>query len=174
MIDASARLNHVALRRGGVAGGGARAAIRAYAAHRCVHPQAENEDRSRRTSGRRRLVNLVNASWDATIDNGPLDILHEAAVLHDNTTLHLTLTFAGVFFMPHGNESLHRSDRAHGPRARQRRAVTVCRNCHHEKIMNVDHLPGDLSVPSLGRRMACTKCGTVGADVRPNWRDRGW
>jgi hypothetical protein len=32
--------------------------------------------------------------------------------------------------------------------------------------MNVDHLPGDLTVPSLGR-FACTRCGTVGADVRP-------
>jgi hypothetical protein len=47
-----------------------------------------------------------------------------------------------------------------------------CRNCHHEKIMNVDHLPGDLTVPSLGNRMACTKCSTVGADVRPNWTER--
>ena len=38
--------------------------------------------------------------------------------------------------------------------------------------MNVDHLPGDLSVPSFGPRMVCTKCGTIGADVRPNWRGR--
>jgi hypothetical protein len=42
-----------------------------------------------------------------------------------------------------------------------------CRNCHHEKIMNVDHLPGNLTVPSLGQRMSCIKCGTVGAEVRP-------
>jgi hypothetical protein len=47
-----------------------------------------------------------------------------------------------------------------------------CINCHHEKIMNVDHLPGDLTVPSLGLRMSCTKCGTVGANVRPNWTER--
>jgi hypothetical protein len=53
-----------------------------------------------------------------------------------------------------------------------RSLLIFCRNCHHEKIMNVDHLPGDLSVPSLGRRMACTKCGTVDADVRPNWMER--
>jgi hypothetical protein len=25
-----------------------------------------------------------------------------------------------------------------------------CRNRHHGKIMNVDHLPGNLTVPSLG------------------------
>jgi hypothetical protein len=35
--------------------------------------------------------------------------------------------------------------------------------------MNVDHLPGDLTAPSFGSRMVCTKCGTIGADVRPNW-----
>ena len=38
--------------------------------------------------------------------------------------------------------------------------------------MNVDHLPGDLTVPSFGPKMVCTKCGTIGADVRPNWRER--
>jgi hypothetical protein len=53
-----------------------------------------------------------------------------------------------------------------------RSLLIFCRNCHHEKIMNVDHLPDDLSVPSLGQRMACTTCGTIGADVRPNWRER--
>jgi hypothetical protein len=39
--------------------------------------------------------------------------------------------------------------------------------CRHETIMNVDHMPGDLTVPSFGPRMVCTKCGTIGADVRP-------
>jgi hypothetical protein len=34
--------------------------------------------------------------------------------------------------------------------------------------MSVDHLPGDLTVPSFGPRRVCTKCGTIGADVRPN------
>jgi hypothetical protein len=33
--------------------------------------------------------------------------------------------------------------------------------------MNVDHLPDDLTVPSFGPRMVCTKCGTIGADARP-------
>jgi hypothetical protein len=37
----------------------------------------------------------------------------------------------------------------------------------------VYHLPGDLTVPSLGPKMACTKCGMIGADVRPNWKERG-
>ncbi len=48
-----------------------------------------------------------------------------------------------------------------------------CHQCHHETAMNVDHLPGDMTVPSFGPRMVCTKCGTIGADVRPNWKERG-
>jgi hypothetical protein len=38
--------------------------------------------------------------------------------------------------------------------------------------MNVDHLAGDLTVPSLGPRMLYTKCGMTGADARPNWKER--
>jgi hypothetical protein len=41
-----------------------------------------------------------------------------------------------------------------------------CNQCRHRVIINVDHLPGDLIVPSFGPR-------TIGADVRPNWRERG-
>jgi hypothetical protein len=47
-----------------------------------------------------------------------------------------------------------------------------CHQCLHEVIMNVDHLPGDVTVPSLGPKMVCTKCGTIGADVRPNWLEK--
>jgi hypothetical protein len=39
-------------------------------------------------------------------------------------------------------------------------------------IMHVDHLPGDLVVPLFGPRMVCTKCGTIGVDVRPNWQEK--
>jgi hypothetical protein len=46
-----------------------------------------------------------------------------------------------------------------------------CHNCRHRVIVNVDHLPGDLTVPSFGPRMVRTKCGTIGADVRPNWQE---
>jgi hypothetical protein len=45
-----------------------------------------------------------------------------------------------------------------------------CHECQHERIMNVDHLPGRVIVPSFGRRMVCTYCGTIGSDVRPNWQ----
>jgi hypothetical protein len=47
-----------------------------------------------------------------------------------------------------------------------------CNQCRHEVVLNVDHLPGDLKIPTLGSRMACTKCRVVGADVRPNWKER--
>jgi hypothetical protein len=47
-----------------------------------------------------------------------------------------------------------------------------CHRCHHERTMNVDHLPGDLTVPSFILRMVCTKCGIVGADVSPDWPER--
>jgi hypothetical protein len=47
-----------------------------------------------------------------------------------------------------------------------------CNQCRHRVIVNVDHLPGDVTVPSFGPRMVCTKCGTIGADVRPNWKEQ--
>jgi hypothetical protein len=53
-----------------------------------------------------------------------------------------------------------------------RSLAVQCHQCRHEVIMNVDHLPVDLTVPSFGPRMGCTQCGTIGADVRPNWRER--
>ena len=55
-----------------------------------------------------------------------------------------------------------------------RSLAVQCPQCRHEVILNVDHLPGDLTVPSFGSRTVCTKCGTIGADARPNWRERGW
>jgi hypothetical protein len=47
-----------------------------------------------------------------------------------------------------------------------------CNQCRRRVIVNVDHLPGDLTVSSFGPRMVCTKCGTIGADVGPNWNER--
>jgi hypothetical protein len=44
--------------------------------------------------------------------------------------------------------------------------------CHHETIINADHWPGDMQIPLFVPRMVCTKCGIVGADARPNWRER--
>jgi hypothetical protein len=47
-----------------------------------------------------------------------------------------------------------------------------CHQCRHEIVMNVDLWPAETEVPSFGPKMVCTKCGTIGADVRPNWQER--
>jgi hypothetical protein len=39
--------------------------------------------------------------------------------------------------------------------------------CHHGVTMNADHMPDDTPIRPLGSRMVCTRCGHVGADVRP-------
>ena len=41
--------------------------------------------------------------------------------------------------------------------------------CHHSATIGGDWLPDDVPVRSLCRRMACTQCGYIGADVRPDW-----
>jgi hypothetical protein len=48
----------------------------------------------------------------------------------------------------------------------------MCHGCRHEVILNVDQYPGDLLVREFGPRIVCTKCGMIGADVRPNWKER--
>src|SRR5271169_6089049 len=53
-----------------------------------------------------------------------------------------------------------------------RSLAVQCRQCRHQVIVNADHWAGDLTVKSFEPRMVCTKCGTIGADVRPNWRQR--
>jgi hypothetical protein len=42
-------------------------------------------------------------------------------------------------------------------------------NCNHSATMNADWLPDDVPVRSLCRRMVCTKCGMIDADVRHDW-----
>ena len=41
--------------------------------------------------------------------------------------------------------------------------------CNHSAVINADWLPDETSVRSLCSRMVCTRCGLVGADVRPDW-----
>lgn len=47
-----------------------------------------------------------------------------------------------------------------------------CSTCHHRAVLPVDDYPDATPVPSFGPRVACSKCGAIGADVRPNWSER--
>jgi hypothetical protein len=58
-------------------------------------------------------------------------------------------------------------------RANGVRSLSVtCELCHHEALMNVDAFDDAVAVPAFGPRMVCTGCGIVGANARPNWRER--
>jgi hypothetical protein len=41
--------------------------------------------------------------------------------------------------------------------------------CNHNVTLNADWLPDDTVLLTLDPRMVCTKCGLIGADVRPDW-----
>jgi hypothetical protein len=48
----------------------------------------------------------------------------------------------------------------------------TCLHCGHHTEVNVDGWPDDVPVPSFGPRMWCSQCGNLGADARPNWKER--
>ncbi len=53
------------------------------------------------------------------------------------------------------------------------RSLSVyCELCHHDAVINVDAFGDAVAVPSFRPRMVCSDCGIIGADVRPNWRER--
>jgi hypothetical protein len=47
-----------------------------------------------------------------------------------------------------------------------------CWLCHHWAILSADPWPDHVPVPAFGPRMVCTRCGIIGADARPNWREQ--
>jgi hypothetical protein len=58
-------------------------------------------------------------------------------------------------------------------RAQGVRSLSVsCWQCHHGAVLSVDPWPDAAHVPSFGPRTVCTRCGIVGADARPNWKER--
>jgi hypothetical protein len=73
---------------------------------------------------------------------------------------------------PNYNDPIVPMDLANMRQNGVRSLAVHCHGCRHEVIMNVDHLAGDVTVPSLGPKMVCTKCGTIGTDVRPNWLEK--
>jgi hypothetical protein len=43
----------------------------------------------------------------------------------------------------------------------------ICFQCRHQTLVNVDAWPNDATVASFEPKLQCTKCGNVGARVRP-------
>jgi hypothetical protein len=65
---------------------------------------------------------------------------------------------------------------ANDPRQHARQGVRLlamsCWQCHHQAVLSADPWSDDVPVPTFGPRMVCTRCGIIGADARPNWRER--
>jgi hypothetical protein len=55
-----------------------------------------------------------------------------------------------------------------------RRLLIYCStgHCHHSAVVDADRWPDDTVLLDLDQRAVCTKCGMIGADVRPNWSER--
>jgi hypothetical protein len=47
-----------------------------------------------------------------------------------------------------------------------------CWNCQHQAVVSAERWPDQVPVPSFRPRMVCTRCGIVGADARPNWKEQ--
>jgi hypothetical protein len=61
--------------------------------------------------------------------------------------------------------------RAHGVR----RLLIYCSAglyCHHSATVDADRWPDETAVRDLCPKAVCTRCGIIGADVRPNWQER--
>jgi hypothetical protein len=69
-----------------------------------------------------------------------------------------------------GGFGLWCSWRAYGQHADAWRAGDP--NCRHAARLDVDRWPDDVPVPTFGSRMVCTRCGMIGADARPNWKEQ--
>ena len=53
-----------------------------------------------------------------------------------------------------------------------RSLAVSCMLCRHEAVMSADPYPDRVPMPRFGPRMVCTRCGIIGADARPNWREQ--
>jgi hypothetical protein len=53
-----------------------------------------------------------------------------------------------------------------------RSLAASCELCHHAAVLSAEPWPDDVPVPTFGPRLVCTRCGIIGADARPNWREQ--
>ena len=44
--------------------------------------------------------------------------------------------------------------------------------CHHSAVVDADRWPDETVLLDLDAKAVCTKCGMIGADVRPTWSER--
>ncbi len=53
----------------------------------------------------------------------------------------------------------------------RRRLLIYCSTglCHHRATIEADHWPDQTGIPDLCPKAVCTRCGVIGADVRPDW-----
>ena len=52
-----------------------------------------------------------------------------------------------------------------------RSLAVTCEVCHHRAVLPADRWGDAVLVRAFGPRMVCTRCGIVGADARPDWRE---
>ncbi len=52
-----------------------------------------------------------------------------------------------------------------GPRS----LYVICNACGHHMTFNVNEWPDEVLVPSFRPHIACSRCGHLGASVRPDW-----
>jgi hypothetical protein len=50
--------------------------------------------------------------------------------------------------------------------------LVSCAECHHEVLLNVDHMPDHVEIHSLDNRLVCSRCGSKQCSLMPNWRER--
>ena len=52
-----------------------------------------------------------------------------------------------------------------------RRLLIYCSTglCHHSAIVEADHWGDQTAIRDLCSKAVCTRCGMIGADVRPDW-----
>jgi hypothetical protein len=53
-----------------------------------------------------------------------------------------------------------------------RNIMVSCSDCHHEALLNVDHMPDHVEIHSLDSRLVCNKCGSENCSLMPNWAER--
>ncbi|MCZ8373772.1 MAG: hypothetical protein O9342_00235 [Beijerinckiaceae bacterium] len=49
-------------------------------------------------------------------------------------------------------------------------AYCTALGCHHAGDVSGERFADDVPVPSIARRLVCSRCGARSAQVRPNWR----